>query len=314
MKGIANNPLRFGCLPKYSLLMQGLCMFFLLFTFLLVLIPAGDAMFFYGIPILLLWMFSVDLRQSLTTRCIDNAEHSVTVSSTVVMLQCNLHGINDLMQQPSPNTLLAVSTLSSAISQSMAAVEKHQGGVDRSCYDRFLCVWPIGGSDGYQQATSAMSCALEISEIFAGSSALLAKSGFLPVTPFIAISSGEGVFTRIKHGGSSHDVFVSQQLSSCQQMISEARRFGISIAVGNGVARPENFVLVDISGSFMALVGRGNAPASQLGQHQKMLSLYGEKRYEAAMVISQSLRTAWNGNLTLYYEWMMERCKMLSRR
>lgn len=289
-------------------------MLLLFFSFLLILIPTGDAMFLHGIALAFAWAFSIGSYRRLAKHRAVDAKDSGTVGSTVVMLQCSLHGINDLMQRPTPDALPAVSLLSSAISRSMAAIEKHQGSVDRSCYDRFLCVWPISGSGGDQEAALAMSCALEISEIFSISSDLLARAGFPPVVPYIAIGSGEGVFTSIAHGGSSHDVFVSQQSSYCQQMISEARRFGIAIAVGNGVARPGNFVLVDVGGSFMALVGKGEAPASQLGQHQKMLSLYGEKRYEAAMVISQSLRKAWNGKLSGYYEWMTERCKALSKR
>ena len=289
-------------------------MLVLFVSLLLMLIPMSAEMLFHGISALIALFFIASLPRVSKKSRVDDAKQPLIEKSSVVMLQCNLHGINDLMQQPTADTLFAVSALASAISQAMASVENHRGIVDRSCYDRFFCTWQVDEENKTQKSFLAMSCALEIAGIFSDLSLLLAKNGFLPVLPFIAIDVGEGVFATITRDGSDQGMFVSSMSYHCQEMISEARRFGISISVGNRVPGSDVLMLVDIGGSFMALVGKGKAPASQLGQHQKMLSLYGEKRYEAAMVISQSLRTAWNGNLTLYYEWMMERCKMLSRR
>lgn len=45
-----------------------------------------------------------------------------------------------------------------------------------------------------------------------------------------------------------------------------------------------------------------------LNQHHKFYTSYLDRRWDMAIVIANSLKTAWNGNMKTYYETMVSRC------
>jgi hypothetical protein len=67
--------------------------------------------------------------------------------------------------------------------------------------------------------------------------------------------------------------------------------------------------IIDLCTEIYAAPKKQKIYSMYTNQHHKFYSSYMEGRWEMAIVIATSLRTAWDGQLSAYYELMISRCK-----
>jgi uncharacterized membrane protein len=66
--------------------------------------------------------------------------------------------------------------------------------------------------------------------------------------------------------------------------------------------------IVDLCTEIYAMPEKQKIYSMYANQHHKFYSSYIERRWEMAIVIASSLRTAWDGQLSAYYDLMISRC------
>ena len=67
--------------------------------------------------------------------------------------------------------------------------------------------------------------------------------------------------------------------------------------------------LIDVGTTIEIPSGFHQAYTVNVNQHYKFWNSYLEKRWDMAIVIATSLRTAWDGEMKTYYDVMIGRCK-----
>jgi adenylate cyclase len=194
----------------------------------------------------------------------------------------------------------------------------------RYSYDRMIACWgALISTDG--SVSRAVAAAIELSNRIEKMDPLAPKD--LAISIGIGISSGEMLVGNV---GMAKDVeygCMGSATGTANMLSEKSTEYHVAILVSSEIAgRIDDHVIkveldtVKLNGHpvgmpIYAIIGYSKSIGTQLqistcySQHAKFLSAYRDQRWDMAMVIGNSLRTAWKGHLKAYYEMMVSRCK-----
>jgi adenylate cyclase len=237
---------------------------------------------------------------------------------------CHVRDLNGMIKRGKSDPRRLLSMINRTIEIVRNIVVANYGLMGRYSYDRMIACWgALISTDG--SVSRAVAAAIELSNRIEKMDPLAPKD--LAISIGIGISSGEMLVGNV---GMAKDVeygCMGSATGTANMLSEKSTEYHVAILVSSEIAgRIDDHVIkveldtVKLNGHpvgmpIYAIIGYSKSIGTQLqistcySQHAKFLSAYRDQRWDMAMVIGNSLRTAWKGHLKAYYEMMVSRCK-----
>ena len=243
----------------------------------------------------------------------------------LAIMACHVRGIETMvdLNRSTPQRLLSM--VNHLITTYRDVVVGNDGMMERYSGNRMIAIWnaPV---DVKEPGRRAVEGAINMIDVLNAVSSDTLGDHIISVG--IGIDTGEMIVGNIGPTGSHEYGHLGNPARVADHLAERSRDYHVRILASKKVATriDDRIIKVEIDTISMngnqvfpiyAVLGYGRNIGNQTqistcySQHAKFLSAYRDQRWDMAIVIGNSLRTAWNGNLKSYYGMMVARCKDL---
>jgi adenylate cyclase len=243
----------------------------------------------------------------------------------LAIMACHVRGIETMvdLNKSTPQRLLSM--VNHLITTYRDVVVGNDGMMERYSGNRMIAIWnaPVSVEDPGRRAVEG---AINMIDVLRASGPDTLGDHIISIG--IGIDAGEMIVGNIGPIGSHEYGHLGDPARIADYLAERSRDYHVRILTSKKVATniDDRIIKVEIDTISMngnrvfpiyAVLGYGKNIGNQTqistcySQHSKFLSAYRDQRWDMAIVIGNSLRTAWNGNLKSYYDMMVARCKDL---
>ena len=246
---------------------------------------------------------------------------------TLTLLFCDIRGFTPISEQYKTDPQGLTSLINRFLTPMTDIIMANEGTIDKYMGDCIMAFWnaPL---DVENQETKAVSSALLMLDHLKTLNAELAKENLLPINIGIGLNTGSVVVGNMGSNQRFDYSCLGDAVNLASRLEGQSKPYGVKIIIGEETAKGlgSDFVTVELDS--LAVKGKkdgvviytvlghknfdkGSNLNIAFNQHAKFLTAYREQRWDMAIVIAGSLRSAWNGKMKDYYEMMIVRCKEL---
>lgn len=242
----------------------------------------------------------------------------------VCAVACHIHDLDGMINRGKSDPRRLMSIINRTIDLARNSIINNDGLMGRYSRDQIIAVWgaPIGTD---KTVTSAISTAIELSNLIEKTDPLVPKD--LTISVGMGISFGEVLVGNIGMDGHAEYGCMGSAIRIAGVLSEKSREYHVAILASKEIVGRINDHVIKVELDTIklgdhpaglpiyAIIGYGKSIGTPLqistcySQHAKFLTAYRDQRWDMAVVIGNSLRTAWNGRLKAYYEMMVLRCK-----
>jgi len=248
-------------------------------------------------------------------------------TTEVSVVSCHVRDLDRVIEHGKSDPRKLMDMINRTIEISGKAVANNDGLMGRYSSGQMIAFWnvPIKIDD---PSSKAVASAIEIVDLIGKTKTSAPKS--MAISVGIGIAAGTMLIGNIGSSDNAEYGGLGTAASIAGLLSEKSKEYHVSILASREIISKidDRFVKVELDTAriggpeglpIYAVIGYGKNIGNPLqistcySQHAKFLSAYREQRWDMAMVIGSSLRTAWNGNLKEYYEMMLSRCRNLKK-
>ena len=245
----------------------------------------------------------------------------------LTLLFCDIRGFTPISEQYKTDPQGLTSLINRFLTPMTTIIMENEGTIDKYMGDCIMAFWnaPL---DVEQQQAKAVDSALKMLEHLTELNRELAIDGLLPINIGIGLNTGAVVVGNMGSDQRFDYSCLGDAVNLASRLEGQSKSYGVKIIIGESTANglSDDFVkveldLIAVKGKvdgvrIYTVLGHSDIDKPQnlaicYGQHAKFLAAYRGQRWDMAIVIANSLKTAWNSKMKDYYEMMIERCKEL---
>ena len=246
---------------------------------------------------------------------------------TLTLLFCDIRGFTPISEQYKTDPQGLTSLINRFLTPMTDIIMSNEGTIDKYMGDCIMAFWnaPL---DVENQEIKAVSSALLMLDHLTELNAELAKESLLPINIGIGLNTGSVVVGNMGSNQRFDYSCLGDAVNLASRLEGQSKPYGVKIIIGEETAKGLNSEFVTVELDSLAVKGKkdGVVIFTVLGhknfdkpsnlniafnQHAKFLAAYRAQRWDMAMIIASSLRSAWNGKMKDYYDMMIARCKEL---
>ncbi len=235
----------------------------------------------------------------------------------LTLLFCDIRGFTPISEQYKSDPQGLTRLINRFLTPMTDIIMANEGTIDKYMGDCIMAFWnaPIDVAD---QRSKAISSALEMLEHLDSLNLELEKDGLLPISIGIGLNTGSVVVGNMGSDQRFDYSCLGDAVNLASRLEGQSKGYGVKIIIGEETSKGlDGFILVELDQiavkgkaegvRIYTILGHGNPLPTQASQHAKFINAYRSQRWDMALVIAKSLRTAWDGKLKDYYEMMITR-------